>query len=105
MYRFENLNEFKKQYPTIAEKLLSDVGKGEWGEDDIYFFEDLEEYAEHELYDGWYSDCNFDMDFRGAPNPINYIDMKAFANALTSSWDDSLYWTDGEVVVETIVGW
>lgn len=46
------------------------------------------------------------MDFRGAPNPMDYIDMERFGNALTSSWDDSCHYQfSDDSIVTTSCGW
>lgn len=106
MTMYENFNELKEDYEKLAKKLLSEVGKGDWMDEELYLYPSLSEYAEYELTEGWYIDCGFDrMDFNGAPNPIDYIDLEAFGEALSNRWDDSCYWTDGEYVISTGVGW
>jgi len=104
---YDNYDEFKQDRPDISKKLLADVGESDWMNDQIYFYPTIEDYAIDELYEGWYAGVglDFDKDFRGAPNPLDYIDMEAFGNALTRTWDESMYWTDGECVVSTSCGW
>lgn len=64
--------------------------------------------AEYELYEGWYAsilNTYHEPDWRGAPNPFDFIDLQALGEALSESWDESAYWTDGTNVVGTSYGW
>ena len=102
---FDNYQEFAERYPDVAAALLEDVGEGDWQDDQIFVYDSIEDFAEYELTEGWYIDCNFDRDYRGAPNPLDYIDLKALGEALLDSGDSSVQWTDGNVVVTTSYGW
>ena len=102
---FDNYREFAESYPDVAASLLEDVGEGAWQDDQIFVYDSIEDFAEYELTEGWYIDCNFDRDYRGAPNPLDYIDLKALGEALLDSGDSSVQWTDGNVVVTTSYGW
>lgn len=103
---YDNFDAFMQAHPDIAAELLDSVDEGEWQNNELYFYPSLEDYAEYELTEGWYIDLRLDdFDFRGAPNPLDYIDLESFGNALLESGDESMQWTDGEVVVTTSYGW
>lgn len=106
MTTYENFSEFQNDYPEVAAQLLDEVDEGEWMDNELYVYPSLEDYAEYELTEGWYIDLGLDrMDFRGAPNPMDYIDLKAFGNALWDNWDGSTTWSNGDIVVDTSYGW
>lgn len=106
MQTYENFSEFQNDYPEVAAQLLEEVDEGGWMNEEIYYYFSLEDYAEYELTEGVYIDLGLDrMDFRGAPNPMDYIDLKALGNALWNSWDDSVTWSNGDCVVSTSYGW
>lgn len=105
MVVFDNLNELREKYRAVAESLLAEHGEGQWVNEKLYYYGKLADFAEYELTEGWYMDCNFDRDFRGAPNPLDYIDLEALGEALSNRWDESMYWTDGDDVVGTSCGW
>lgn len=106
MTTYENFSEFQNDYPEVAAQLLEEVDEGEWMDEEIYYYFSLEDYAEYELTEGVYIDLRLDrMDFRGAPNPMDYIDLKALGNALWNSWDSSYTWSNGDCVVATQFGW
>lgn len=97
---YKNFEELKKEKPEIAKKLLDKSGNGEWIKEDLYLYPDIEEFAKYELSEGWYCDNNFDQDYNGAPNPLDYIDMEAFGAALESTWDESCHFDiDGVIIV------
>lgn len=103
---FDNYLDFANKYPDIASELLDQVGDGDWQYSNIYYYPTLSDFAEYELTEGWYIDLGLShMDFRGAPNPIDYIDLDAFGSALTDTGDESMQWTDGNCVVTTDCGW
>ena len=102
---FDNFEEFASEYPELSERLLEAVGEGEWQDGELLLFDDIEDLAEYELYECWYSDIFGNADFHGAPNPLNYIDLAEFGEALSNTWDESVYWTDGEHIVATSYGW
>lgn len=102
---FDNYQDFAESYPDVAASLLEEVGEGAWQDEQIFVYDSIEDFAEYELTEGWYADLNLDRDFRGAPNPLDYIDLKALGDALLESGDSSVQWTDGNVVVTTSYGW
>lgn len=69
-------------------------------------YPNVEEYAIYELTDGWYSDCNFDGDFNGAPNPMDYINTEHLGEDLIEQVDSSVcqLLPNGKVVT-TSYGW
>ena len=106
---FNNFEEFMASHPDVAANLLDSVGEGEWVSHELYYYPSLEDYAEYELTEGWYIDLNLDnFDFNGAPNPLDYIQMGAFGEALLNSGDESVTWCNWEgdcEVVTTGYGW
>lgn len=90
----------------LAEELLKKVGNGEWQENEIYYYEDEEEFAEYELTEGWYADLRLDRDYNFAPNPLDYIDLSGLGDALVRNWDDSCNFraSTGEILT-TSCGW
>lgn len=105
---FENFKEFKEKYPKKAEQLLCDVEEGEWQNEPLEYYDSLTEYAQYELEDGWYMDLGLCSctDFHGAPNPIDYIDLEGFGNALVRSWDESCHYLfSDDSIVTTSYGW
>lgn len=102
---YDNYAEFAEDQPKVAEALLDDVGEGAWQDEQVFYYNSIEDFADYELHEGWYIDCDFDRDFRGAPNPIDYIDLKALGEALLNSGDSSVEWTDWKCVVTTSYGW
>lgn len=90
----------------LSKELIEKVGSGEWQENEIYYYEDEEEFAEYELTEGWYADLGLDRDYNGAPNPLDYIDLSGLGNALIRNWDDSCNFkaSTGEILT-TGYGW
>ena len=90
----------------LAKELIEKVGSGEWQENEIYYYEDEEEFAEYELTEGWYADLRLDRDYNFAPNPLDYIDLSGLGNALVRNWDDSCNFraSTGEILT-TSCGW
>lgn len=86
---FDNYNELFNYNERLANELMEDVGEGGWQNEQIYFYESVEDFAEHELTEGWYASLEIDKDWNGAPNPMEYIDLTALGNALTENWDES----------------
>ncbi|OQO83370.1 hypothetical protein BH739_16375 [Enterococcus casseliflavus] len=98
---YPNLTALRKDHPAIAKELLEQVDRGEWEKEELYLYQDLSDYAEYELTEGWYIDLNLDdRDFRGAPNPLDFIDLEALGNALARTWDDHSHFIakTGEVI-------
>lgn len=104
---FRNYKELLKSNPTAGKELLAEKGEGEWQDSDIYFHRDIESFAKYELTDGWYIDSiNWNQDYRGAPNPMDYVAFKALGQALIDSWDNSCnFKTESEEILSTGYGW
>ena len=90
----------------LAKELIEKVGSGEWQENEIYYYEDEEQFAEYELTEGWYADLRLDRDYNFAPNPLDYIDLSGLGDALVRNWDDSCNFraSTGEILT-TSCGW
>ena len=92
---FNNFKELMEYDSELAQELLKEKGKGKWQEEEIYYHATIEDYAEYELYDGWY-----------APAQLDFINLKEFGNALADSWDDGTnYKTSHEEVLQTTYVW
>lgn len=107
MSQYENFTELQEAEPSLAEELLDTFGEGEWQNDALYVFEDFEEFAEYELYDGWFYNNFSDLEanLRGAPNPLDYIDLAKFGEALFDAADERVYTLIEGKIVETVYGW
>lgn len=103
---YKNYQDLLENNEELALELLEEKGKGSWQEDEIYSHDDVEEFAEYELTEGWYVDLDFDRDFNGAPNPLHFINLEELGNALVRNWDDSCNFKskDGDVL-QTSHGW
>lgn len=113
---YKSFDELYKKDKQTAELLLVELGLSEaridelnelgWTYDYLYVYPTLEDYALYELTDGWYIDCNFDRDFRGAPNPMDWIDLDGFGQRLIDLGDQNvtLALSNGKVVT-TSCGW
>lgn len=98
---YENYNALEEAEPKLAEELDTKFDtNNDWVEDEIYVYPNRIEWAENELNDGWYGDMFGDMDFRGAPNPLDFIDMERFSQVLIDTVDPSTTYecSDGRVV-------
>lgn len=104
-FYYENFEELQEHDSEIAASLLEEVGKGEWQNNGIEFFPDLEDFADYELNEGWYFEMNIDRDYNGAPNIYDFIDLKALGQALEENWDESIYRNIDGSVVMTTYGW
>ncbi len=111
MIIYDNVKQVIKNEPDLAVELLDKYEVGEWTNNEIYYYEDLEEFAEYELYDGWYTGW-FDTEkynpsyFNGAPNPFDFIDLEGLGVALSRNWDESCYYrTSTDEVLSTNYGW
>lgn len=87
--RFENFKQLESEEKNLAAELLEQIGEGEWQKEELYFYKNVETFAEYQLTEGWYADMEIQRDWNGAPNPIYFIDMNLFGKALTDSWDQS----------------
>ena len=101
---FNNFKELMEYDSELAQDLLKEKGEGKWQEEEIYYHVTIEDYAEHELYDGWYGDI-LNNDYNGAPDPLNFINLKEFGECLANSWDDGTNYktSHGEVLQTTYV--
>lgn len=108
MVIFKNFKELQMNDKNLAEELLDACDTGEWQDEEIYYYEDLEGLADYELREGWYASFfgNVSGWFNGAPDPFDFIDLKALGEALSYSWDESCYYlaSTGEVL-STSYGW
>ena len=105
MKTFNNFKELMEYDSEMAQELLKENGKGKWQEEEIYYHVTIEDYAEHELYDGWYAGT-FRDDYNGAPDPLDFINLKEFGESLADSWDDGTnYKTSHEEVLQTTYVW
>ena len=102
----KSYTELFERDEELAKELIEKVGSGEWQENEIYYYEDEEEYADYELTEGWYADLRLDRDYNFAPNPLDYIDLSGLGNALVRNWDDSCNFraSTGEIL-NTSCGW
>lgn len=105
METFNNFKELMEYDSELAQDLLKEKGKGKWQEEEIYYHVTIEDYAEHELYDGWYADT-FRDDYNGAPDPLDFINLKEFGESLADSWDyGTNYKTSHGEVLQTTYVW
>lgn len=106
MLYYENLNELKQYDEDLFKELKENLPTGDWRNHGLTFFGSSKGFAEYELYEGWYANFFGDLHRHGAPNPLDYIDLEAFADELIASWDSSCNYltTDGRIVVSSY-GW
>jgi hypothetical protein len=98
---YENYSVLKEAEPKLAEELSHEFDfTNDPVEYEFYVYPSCVDWAENELNDGWYSDMFGDMNFRGAPNPLDFIDMEKFGQALIDTVDPSVAYecSDGRVV-------
>ena len=102
----KSYTELFERDEELSKELIEKVGSGEWQENEIYYYEDEEEFAEYELTEGWYADLRLDRDYNFAPNPLDYIDLSGLGDALVRNWDDSCNFraSTGEILT-TSCGW
>ena len=100
---FENFDEFKAAYPDKATEALNNFEEGDWQEESLYYYADVESFAKYEVCEGWYSETNLDRDWGGAPNLLEFIDYKSLGEDLVWSWDDisNFQFEDGSIVTIT----
>lgn len=102
---FNNFKELMEYDSELAQDLLKEKGEGKWQEEEIYYHVTIEDYAEHELYDGLYADA-FRDDYNGAPDPLDFINLKEFGESLANSWDNGAnYKTSHGEVLQTNYVW
>lgn len=106
MKTYYNYNELKEDNQELAIELLNKKGAGKWQNDTIYLYDDLTDFAEFEVVDGWYALRHINIDFNGAPNLFNYIDYERLGEDLQSCWDESCnYLSEDNQVLTTGYGW
>lgn len=104
---FDNYQALAEKHPSVAAELLYEFGEGEWQDSELYWYPSEEDFAIHEVKDGWYSDIELaTTDFRGAPNLLDFINFKALGNALVETWASSYYFeTKSGEIVAAKYGW
>ncbi|WP_028124740.1 hypothetical protein [Eremococcus coleocola] len=105
---YNDLKELMCDNEELAEELLNEFDNNGWVENQLYLYETVEDFAEYELTEGWYTNIGLGMnhDYRGAPNPLDYIDLTALGEALVKSWDvSSHYINKKKVIVRSDYGW
>lgn len=108
MIIFGNFKELQNNDEKLANDLLQERETGEWQAEEIYYYKDLEEFADYELREGWYASFfgNISKGFNGAPDPFDYIDLKELGSDLAANWDESeQYLSDSGEVLQTGYGW
>lgn len=108
MIIYDNFKELIKERADLAVELLDEYTIGEWMNEEIYCYEDLEKFTDYELREGWYASFleNTSGDFNGAPDPFDYIDLKELGADLAGCWDESCYYrTNTGEVLSTSYGW
>lgn len=106
MYNYNNFKEFEQHEPQLAAQLLEDKGSGKWQDEELILFYSFTDLAEYELEEGWYS-SSFDIhqDFKGAPNPFDFIDYHELGKRLLKSADTSMYYRfDNGISIMTTYG-
>lgn len=103
---FDNLKQLEKSYPKLSTELLQNFDMGDWVNEQLFIYNNIEDFAKYELHEGWYADKYHATDYNGAPDPLNYINMTEFGNALKEYWDNSLYFESktGKIIA-TNYGW
>ena len=104
---YDDFNELQKDNPSLGRELKEEFGNGEWQKYQLFVYESLEDYAYYQLTEGWYLDLNLDKrDYHGAPDPLDFIDLKALGQALSEGLDESCcYLANSGAVVESSEGW
>lgn len=102
---YNNLYELKARLPKLAQELLEVFGEGDWVDNEIEVYPTIKDFAKYELTDGWYVNFRF-ANYNGAPDPFEFIDVKAFGNELVKTMDKGTYYLlKHKKVVVTSWGW
>lgn len=106
---YENFKELLKNEKELANELWQKFDSGEWQKETLYVYDTKEDFAKYELTNGWYFSLglNLDsMDYHGAPNLLDYINLTELGDDLTNNWDESCYFLSktGKIVL-TNYGW
>ena len=91
MLVYENLEDLKNTDEELANEITNEFEEGSWENEEILVWNDTTEFAEYEVTEGWYASFTLNDDFNGAPNLYDYIDYEALGEALSNSWDNSVY--------------
>ena len=111
--RYENFDDFLEGDRQTAMLLLNELGLSieeyaayNWAADYIRVYPSVRDYAIYELTDGWYVEHNFNTDYNGAPNPMDWIDLESFGRRLVDTGDSGVckLLPNGKVVT-TDYGW
>ena len=104
---YSNYQEFLIDMPELALELAAAVGGvAGWETEELTLYNNLAEFAEYELTEGWYVDLGLERDYHGAPHPLDFIDFDAFGVALADSWDASSHFLGAAGnVITTSYGW
>lgn len=98
---YESYSALKEADPKLTKELSNEFDfTNDSVEYEFYVYPSRMNWAENELNDGWYENMFGDRDFRGAPNPLDFIDMEKFSQALIDTVDPSTAYkcSDGRVV-------
>ncbi|QYG30012.1 hypothetical protein K0O13_07850 [Mammaliicoccus sciuri] len=106
---YQDFKELEKDNKKLATELLKEKGKGEWQQEEIYYHNNIVDFTEYEVFEGWYSELfgNMMTDFNGAPNLFEYIDYEKLGKDLIRAWDNSINYYNEETgkIVGTSYGW
>ena len=91
MLVYENLEELKNTNEELANEITNEFEEGSWENEEILVWNDITEFAVYEVEEGWYTNFVRGVDFNGAPDLYDYIDYEALGEALSNSWDSSVY--------------
>lgn len=107
MITFEDFKELVLFDSKLGEELLNTFGEGDWQDNQIFLHKNLSMLAEYELTEGWYAHSGLSQkDWNGAPNPLDFINLKQLGEALSNTWDNSCYaLTEDGRVLTTSTGW
>ncbi|WP_126489874.1 hypothetical protein [Staphylococcus delphini] len=108
MKTFKNAEELKTKYPKIYNELLAEKGGGEWENEELFLFPTATDFAQYEVFEGWYGLGYFANEISGgnAPDLFEYIDYEELTPDLINSWDDSIFHkTKDNQIVRTGFGW
>lgn len=99
---YDNLSDLELENRQLANEIVNELDvdpENSW----IHVFNSLEDFAEYEVTEGWYSAYLGDLgvgDFNGAPILFDYIDYVKLGDALANTWDTTthLLTSDGKVI-------
>lgn len=91
MLVYENLEELKNTDEELANEITNEFEESSWKNEQIFVWGNTTEFAVYEVDEGWYASATMNADFNGAPNLYDFIDYEALGEALSNSWDSSVY--------------